>query len=164
MTSRYSNDRNDIFRRLTGYSARVLLGLGLAVVLSMVGLVIAWGLFVFSSSSDRVVFMVMNMVGAGIGASIGVNIAWIKLDRQQKAALLFTFLLCLAGGVVGGLLGYQYAANREYQCCAEPRTTPFIYAAFGAAIGANLLIYLSTLATPLIRAARRGKRPLPHRP
>ena len=163
MTNRYFNDRNDIFRRLTAFSARVLLGLGLGIVLSMVGLVIAWGLFVFSSSGDRTAFMVMNMVGAGIGASVGVNIAWIKLDRQQRAAMLLTLLVCLAGGVVGGLLGYEYAANREYECCAEPRTTPFIYAAFGATIGANLLMYLANLATSGIRMVRSGRRTVPER-
>ena len=149
---------------MTALSARSLLGLGLGIVLSMVGLVIAWGLFVFSSSGDRTAFMVMNMAGAGIGASVGVNIAWIKLDRQQKAAMALTLLLCLAGGVVGALLGYQYAANREYECCAEPRTTPFIYAAFGAAIGANVLMYLVTAATSAIRVIRAGRRTVPERP
>ena len=164
MTSRYLNDRNDIFRRLTAFLARVLLGLGLGIVLSMVGLAIAWGLFVFSSSSDRNAFMVVNMVGAGIGASIGVNIAWIKLDRQQKAAVALTLVLCLAGGIVGALLGYQYAANREYECCAEPRTTPFIYAAFGATVGANLLMYLVNAATSGIRMIRDGRRTVPEPP
>ena len=163
MTSRYLNDRNDIFRRLTAFSARALLGLGLGLVLSMFGLVIAWGLFVFSSSSDRTTFMIVNMVGAGIGAGIGVNIAWIKLDRQQRAAFALTVLLCIAGGLVGGLLGYQYVANREVECCAEPRTSPFIYAAFGATIGANGFMYLLTAATSVIRMIRTGRHTVPER-
>ena len=147
--------------RLVVLAGRVLLSLVLALVLSMVGLVIAWGLFVFSSSGDRIVFMVMNMIGAGIGASIGVNIAWIRLDRQQRTAFVLMALVCLAGGVIGALLGYQYGANREVECCAEPRTSPFIYAAFGATIGGNVIMYLATAATSAVRAIRAGRSAFP---
>lgn len=154
MMNRYISDRSDGIQRLAIFGGRVALGLCMGIVLSMVGLVIAWGLFVFSSSSDRTVFMVMNMLGAGIGAGIGVNVAWIRLDRQQRAALLLMVLISVAGGVIGALLGYQYGANREIECCAEPRTTPFIYAAFGATIGANVIIYLATAATSAFRAMR----------
>ena len=164
MINKYISGRSDGIQRLAIFSGRAVLGLGLGIVLSMVGLAIAWGLFVFSSSSERTVFMVMNMVGAGIGASIGVNIAWIRLDRQQRTAFVLMFLVCLAGGVIGALLGYQYGANREVDCCAEPRTTPFIYAAFGATIGANAAIYLATAATSAIRAIRTGRRAAPERP
>lgn len=163
MINKYISDRTDGIQRLAVFAGRVALGLCLGIVLSMVGLVIAWGLFVFSSSSDRIVFMVMNMIGAGIGASIGANIAWIRLDRQQRTAFALMFLVCLAGGVIGSLLGYQYGANREIDCCAEPRTTPFIYAAFGATIGANVFIYLATAATSIIRAIRIGRRTVPER-
>ena len=164
MINKYISGRSDGIQRLAIFGGRAVLGLGLGIVLSMVGLAIAWGLFVFSSSSDRTVFMVMNMVGAGVGASIGVNIAWIRLDRQQRTAFVLMFLVCLAGGVIGALLGYQYGANREVDCCAEPRTTPFIYAAFGATIGANAAIYLATAATSAIRAIRTGRRAAPERP
>ena len=163
MINKYISDRLDGIQRLAAIGGRVALGLGLGIVLSMVGLAIAWGLFVFSSSSDRIAFMVMNMVGAGIGATIGVNIAWIRLDRQQRAALLLMVLICLAGGVIGALLGYQYGANREFDCCAEPRTTPFIYAAFGATIGSNVTMYLATAATSAVRAIRTGRRTIPGR-
>ena len=159
MITRLIGGRIDDIQRLAIFIGRVALGLCMGIVLSMAGLVIAWGLFVFSSSGDRTVFMVMNMIGAGIGASIGANIAWIKLDRQQRAVVVLTLVLCLAGGIAGGLLGYQYAANREYECCAEPRTTPFIYAAFGASIIANIVIYLVTAsgaATRILRLNRRA--------
>ena len=164
MINKYISDRSDGIQRLAIFGGRVALGMCLGIVLSMVGLVIAWGLFIFSSSSDRTLFMVMNMAGAGIGASIGVNIAWIRLDRQQRTALALTFLICLAGGAVGALLGYQYGANREVDCCAEPRTTPFIYAALGATIGANAIMYLAAAATSIIQAVRTGRRTVPERP
>lgn len=163
MINKHISDRSDGIQRLAIFGGRVALGLCLGIVLSMVGLVIAWGLFVFSSSSDRIVFMVMNMIGAGIGASIGVNIAWIRLDRQQRAAFILMVLVCVAGGVIGALLGYQYGANREVDCCAEPRTTPFIYAAFGATIGGNVFMYLATAATSAVRAIRMGRSTIPGR-
>ena len=163
MINKYISDRTDGIQRLAIFGGRVALGVCLGIVLSMVGLVIAWGLFVFSSSSDRIVFMVMNMIGAGIGASIGANIAWIRLDRHQRTAFALMFLVCLAGGVIGALLGYQYGADREIDCCAEPRTTPFIYAAFGATIGANVIVYLATAATSAIRAFRAGRGTIPER-
>lgn len=155
--------QSDAAMRLALLGGRAGLGLVLALVLSMVGLVIAWGLFVFSSSGDRIVFMVMNMIGAGIGASIGVNIAWIRLDRQQRTAFVLMALVCLAGGVIGALLGYQYGANREVECCAEPRTSPFIYAAFGATIGGNLIMYLAMAAISAVRAIRTGRGAFPER-
>ena len=164
MINKYISYRSDGIQRLTILGGRAALGLSLGIVLSMVGLVIAWGLFVFSSSGDRTVFMAMNMVGAGIGASIGVNIAWIRLDRQQRTVLALMFLVCLAGGVIGALLGYQYGANREIDCCAEPRTTPFIYAAFGATIGANVIVYLANAATSAMRAVLNSKGAFPGRP
>lgn len=164
MITKYFVDRSDEIQRLAIWGGRVLLGLGLGIVMSTVGLAIAWGLFVFSSSGSLNAFMVMNMVGSGIGASIGANIAWVKMDRQRRTTLLFLFLVCAAGGIVGGLLGYQWGANREIDCCAEPRTTPFLYAAIGGTIGANVVMYLATLASSVVRAARRGKRPVPHRP
>ena len=152
-----STDRSDLLRGAAITGGRALLSFGLALVLSMVGLAIAWGLFVFSSSSDRTVFMVMNTVGAAIGASFGANIAWIKLDRQQRLALVLALLLCVAGAAIGGLLGYQYAANREVECCAEPQTTPFMFTAFGAAIGSNVVIYLGIAVSSAARMFRLRK-------
>ena len=64
----------------------------------------------------------------------------------------------MAGGVIGGLAGYRFGANREIECCAEPRTTPFTYTAFGAALGANVVMYLVTATTAVARALRLSRR------
>ena len=163
MINRNSLDRFDLGRKLAILGARGLLGLGLGLVLSMGGLAIAWGLFIFSSSHDRTLFMAMSMVGAGIGASVGVNIAWMKMDRQQLIAVLLALLLCLAGGIIGGMLGYQYGANREIDCCAEPRTTPFTYTAFGATIGANVIMYVVAALAAVARTLRGNQGAVPER-
>ncbi len=141
-----------------------MLGLGLSIVMSMTGLVIAWGLFIFSSASDRSIFMIMSMVGGGAGAGIGPWISWMSMDRQRRFTVILILLLCVAGGIGGGLAGYQFGANREFDCCAEPRTTPFTYTAFGATIGANAAMYLITASTAAARMVRGRRGPIPERP
>ncbi len=157
MIERLTTDRSYTVRAATVLAARALLGLGLGLVLSVVGLIIAWGLFIFSSSGNMNAFMIMTIGGAGIGAGIGAGFSWMKLDRQQRPVLALIVLACVAGGIVGGLAGYQYGANREYDCCAEPTTTPFTFVAVGSAIAANLVMYLITAGTACARMAR-GKR------
>ena len=154
MLGRLLAERSDDIHRLVIFVGRVLLGLVLATALSMVALAIAWGLYIFSGVSDRVAFMVVTMGSGGLGAGIAANIAWIRLDRQQRTGFALTLLLCVAGGVVGALLGYQFGANREFDCCSEPRTNPFTYSAIGAAIGANVVMYLVVAVGAAARAFR----------
>ena len=164
MTIRQLADRYDITRRLTAFVGRAFLGWGLGIVLSMTGLAFAWGLFIFSGATERSTFMIMSMAGGGIGAGIGPAASWIRLDRQHLAAILLTLLLCVAGGVIGGLIGYQFGANREYECCAEPRTTPFTHTAIGATIGANVIMYLIIVVTTVARLVRGGRGAVADRP
>ena len=154
MITRYITDRYDIVPRLAVFAGRFLLGWGLAIVLSMAGLAFAWAMFIFSGASERSTFMIMSMAGGGIGAGIGPAISWMRLDRQQKIVMALVFLLCVAGGVIGGMLGYQFGANRVYECCAEPSTTPFTHTAIGATIGANVAMYLIIVATTAARMVR----------
>ena len=153
-----SREKFDLFRGMAIIAIRVLLSLGLALVLSMVALAVAWGLYIFIGTSSRTTFMIMTMAAGGLGAGIGPNIAWIKMDRQQRSALALTVILCVAGGVIGGLLGYQYGANREIECCAEPHTTPFMNTAFGATIGSNIVIYLVSASTAVAKIFRLNRR------
>lgn len=151
-------DREALFRSVTLLGGRVLLGVGLGLVLSMAGLVIAWGLYIFASASSRETFLIVNLIGAGIGAGIGAYLPWIKLDRQQRMEAALTVLVAIATGVGGGLLGYDYGANREIDCCAEPRTNPFTFTALGAAILANLGMCVVAGITNSIRLRRLGRR------
>lgn len=164
ITNRRNLDTSEIIRQVAITAGRAILGLAMGVVLSMIAMAVAWGLwvFIFSGSSSRTAWMVMFLAGAGIGAGIGAYIAWLKVDRPPWAAIALTLLLTVAGGIAGGVLGYDYGAGREIECCAQPRTGPLTYTAFGAGIMANIAIYLTAaaaLARRRIRAARGN--PLP---
>ena len=87
-------------------------------------------------------WLVMLMAGASIGAGVGAYLGWLKLDRHHWPSIAATILVAVAGGLLGALGGYEYGVNRELECCAEPRTGPFTFAALGAALGANIAIYL----------------------
>lgn len=158
MTIKQFIDRYDVVRWGAELAARGLLGIVLAVVMSMVALAIVWGLYIFSGVNDRVAFMIVTMGGGGLGAGIATNIAWIKLDRQRSYGLALAVLLCVAGGVLGGVIGYQIGANREFDCCAEPRTNPFTYTAVGAGIGANVVMYVLVAFRAAARAYRLNRR------
>ena len=128
----------------------------------MVCLGIAWGLFIFSGATSRNTLLIMSMAGAGLGAGIGSYVAWIRLDRAPWSAIAFAVLLAVIGGVIGGLAGYQYGANREIECCAEPQTAPFTYTAIGATLLANAAMYLAgvgNLAVCMLRSGRRRALP-----
>ena len=126
--------------------------------LSMVCLGITWGLFIFSGASSRNTLLIMSMVGAGLGAGIGAYVAWLKLDRSSWSFVSVAILLAVVGGVLGGMAGYQYGANREIECCAEPQTAPFTYTAIGAAILANVAMYLALAGSAALRAFRTNIR------
>ena len=158
MTIKQFIDRYDIVRWAAALAARGALGIVLAVVLSMVALAIVWGLYIFSGANDRAAFMIVTMGAGGLGAGVGSNIAWIRLDRQRNYGLALTVLLCVAGGVIGGVIGYQIGANREFDCCAEPRTNPFTYTAVGAAVGSNVVMYLVVAFNAAARAYRLNRR------
>ena len=157
MISSKNIEKSDILMRALIFGVRILLGLGLAVVLSMVCLGIAWGLFIFSGASSRNTLLIMSMAGAGLGAGIGAYVAWLKLDRSSWAFFFIAILMAVAGGVLGGMAGYQYGANREIECCAEPQTAPFTYTAFGATLLANAAMYLAVVGSVVLRMFRAGR-------
>ena len=127
------------------------------MILSMVCLAVAWGLYIFSSSSTRIVWLIMLMAGASIGAGVGAYLGWLKLDRQYWPTTIATVLAAIVGGLLGALVGYDYGVNREIDCCAEPRTGPFTFAALGSAVLANIAIYLVKGGGILLGMFRTGR-------
>ena len=152
-----SLDKTDIFRSVLLLTGRILLGLGFSLIFSMVCLAVAWGLYIFSGSSTRMTWLVMLMAGASIGAGGGAYLGWLKLDRHHWPSIVATVLVAIAGGLIGALAGYEYGVSREIECCAEPRTGPFTFAALGSALGANIAIYLAGAGGAAFRRLRAGK-------
>ena len=157
MINSRSIERSDILRRALIIVARIILGLGSSFILSMVCLAIAWGLYVFSGSSNRMTWLVMLMAGASIGAGVGAYLGWLKLDRHHWPTIIATILFAIAAGLLGALGGYDYATNREIECCAEPSTSPFTFAALGAAAAANIALYLVGVGGIAFRMLRTSK-------
>ena len=124
--------------------------MGLAIVLSMAGLGIAWGLYIFSGAVSKTTLLAMSMVGAGTGGGLGASLAWLRIDRNPPLLLTLMFSLGILGGVLGSWLGYQYGANKEVECCAMPETAPFTYTAFGATIGANAAVFAFTIVREIV--------------
>ena len=152
-----SMDKSGIFRWAALLSGRIVLGLGFSLTLSMVCLAVAWGLYIFSGSSTRTTWLVMLMTGASIGAGLGAYLAWLKLDRHHWPSIAATIAFAIAGGLAGALGGYEYGVNREIECCAEPRTGPFTFAALGSAVAANIAMYLAGAGGVAVRWLRAGK-------
>jgi hypothetical protein len=124
--------------------------LGLAIVLSMLLLGIAWGLYIFSGAVSKTTLLVMSIAGAGLGAGLGASLAWLRIDRNPPLVLTLMFALGILGGVLGGWAGYQYGSNKEVECCAMPETAPFTYTAFGATLGANALVFALIIAREIV--------------
>jgi len=131
-------------------AGRVGLGILLAFVFSVVGIVIAWGIYIFSGAVAKTTLLAMLMSGAGIGAGLGGVLAWLRLEGNPLSSLIPTTLLALLAGVGGAWVGYEYGANKEFECCAKPETGPFKYAAIGATLAANGVVLFLGIAREII--------------
>jgi hypothetical protein len=121
------------------FVGRTGLGIVLAIVLSMVGMGIAWGLFVFFGARSLTTLLSLFMVAGGIGAGLGGFLPWLRLERNPLPVLITTMLLVVLAGVVGAWGGYQFGAHQEVTCCAKPDITPLAYTGVGAAVVANVV-------------------------
>ena len=116
---------------------RTVLGVGLAIVFTVIGIGMAWGLFVFSGAQSLTTMLWFLMTGAGIGAGLGGFAAWLRLEGDTWLVLLATASLAAAAGVGGAWGGYEFGARQELECCAMPTVTPVTYTAMGATLVAN---------------------------
>ena len=104
--------------------ARTALGVALAIALSVVGIGVAWGLFVFSGARSFVTLFSLLMIGAGFGAGLGGFLAWLNIDRNTRTNLAVMAAVALLAGVGGAWAGYQIGSQQEVACCAKPDVTP----------------------------------------
>ena len=116
----------------------------------MVGIGLALLLYLFSGAASRATLEAMLMTGAGIGAGIGASLAWLQLEGNPRSILIPTTLLSTLMGVGGAWAGYEYGANREIECCANPEIGSYSYSAFGATLAANGVVLLLGIAREII--------------
>ena len=134
-----SPDR-DIREKLGPYLlpiGRTVAGLVLGIVLSFIGIVVAWGLFIFFGFQSLDLFLGSLFIGAGMGAGVGGFSAWLHLDRENSLILGLTAALLVGAGILGAWGGYEYGSTVKVECCAMPTKSPTYYTAFGATMAAN---------------------------
>ena len=146
----YSSDK-DLREKLGPFLVpigRIALGVCLGVVLSMVGIAIAWALFIFFGGQSANTWLASLYFGAGLGAGTGGFVAWLQLDREENLVLALTAVVVVAAGILGAWGGFEYGSTIEVECCAMPTKSPIYYTALGSAAGANA----AGIAVAVIRA------------
>ena len=159
----------DIMEKLAPFLVpvgRTVAGGVLGVVLSMIGIAIAWSLFIFSGVQSIDVWLGSLFFGAGLGAGVGGFAAWLHLDRENGLVLALSVTIIVGFGVLGAWGGYRYGSTQEVECCAMPTVSPVYYTALGATVVANaaaiaiaaLRAYLTKKWQPEIQNAVRWVR------
>ena len=121
------------------FGGRTVLGVLLAVTLSVIGIGIAWGMFVFWGAVSHTTLLLLFMTGAGVGAGIGSFGAWLRIDLAPRASVLATMaLVIILMGIGGAWGGFQFGGTREVACCVGPTIGPITYTVIGATIAANV--------------------------
>lgn len=130
---------------------RIVLGVLLASLLSVIGIGIAWAMFVFFGAVSHATLLILFMSGAGIGAGLGSFVAWLRVDWVPPWPVVLALVLADIGGAWGG---FQFGANQEVACCTGPAITPITYTALGATAAANAVALAMGVAHEI--KARRG--------
>ncbi len=113
---------------------RTVLGACLGVVLSMIGIGIAWALFIFFGGQSASTWLGSLFVGAGLGAGTGCFCAWLRIDGDELLALMLTAAIIVGAGILGAWGGYEYGSTQEVECCAMPTKSPIYYTALGSVV------------------------------
>ena len=148
----------DAVQPLLNLAGRTLLGALLALALGVLGIAIAWAMFVFFGARSHAVLLAMFMIGAGMGSGLGSLLAWTRIDGVPSRPILLTAaLLVVLAGIAGSWVGFQFGATREVECCVGPAIEPITYMVGGAALFANLAALVMAVAYDVrLRATGRN--------
>ena len=135
--------------------ARTVIGVTLGVVLSMIGIALAWSLYIFFGAQSIETWLASLFFGAGLGAGIAAFVAWLHLDRENGWVLIVTAAFVVGAGIAGAWGGYEYGSNQEVKCCAMPTVSPVYYTALGSAVVANAAGIVFATARAFITKKRR---------
>ena len=137
----------DAVQPLLNLAGRSLLGALLAVALGVLGIALAWAMFVFSGARSHAVLLAMFMIGAGLGGGLGSLLAWTRIDGIPPRPILLTaVLLVVLAGIAGAWGGFQFGATQEVECCVGPTIEPITYMVGGTALFANVAALVMAVA------------------
>ena len=136
-------------------AATGLIGVTFGVVLSMIGIAIAWSLYIFFGGQSIQTWLASLFFGAGLGAGTSAFVAWLHLDRENGWVLISTAAFVVGAGIAGAWGGYEYGSNQEVKCCAMPTVSPVYYTALGSAVVANAAGIVFATARAFITKKRR---------
>ena len=128
----------DIVQPVMVLAGRTVLGLLLSSVFSVIGIGIAWAMFVFFGAAAHTTLLIVFMAGASLGAGLGSYIAFFRVDWAPPAPTMAAMgLVLMLLGIGGAWGGFQFGANQEVACCVGPAITPITYTAMGASAATN---------------------------
>lgn len=137
----------DAVQPLLNLAGRSLLGALLAVALGVLGIALAWAMFVFFGARSHAVLLTMFMIGAGLGGGLGSLLAWTRIDGIPPRPILLTaVLLVVLAGIAGAWGGFQFGATQEVECCVGPTIEPITYMVGGTALFANVAALVMAVA------------------
>ncbi len=133
--------------------ARLLFGLPLAAVLSVIGMAIASAMSVFFGVSGLPTLLALLTIGAGIGAGIGGAAMLFRVDAIPPWPFLILVVVTLSalsalGAWAGLTIGDRITTIQEMNCVGvcdyffKPRT----YMALGAIVVSNAVVLASNIA------------------
>lgn len=143
---------------LIAYLGRSLLGLGMALVFSVVGIIVGrMGVLLFGVTSWNG-WLIMLIAGAGIGAAFGSVAAWLWLKGLGTRFTISLAIIAVAAGVMGSWLAYSYGSSVQGECCASPDMGPIAYAVLGAVASSNLACLVCAAVGQTTVRLRRASR------
>ena len=105
----------DIVQPVLVLAGRTVLGLLLSSVFGVIGIGIAWAMFVFFGAAAHTTLLIVFMAGAGLGAGLGSYIAFFRVDWAPPAPTMAAMgLVLMLLGIGGAWGGFQFGANRHY--------------------------------------------------
>jgi hypothetical protein len=154
LQSQYDRDFREKYGPVLLPIVRLAAGLVSGVILAMVGITIAWSLYIFFGASSINTWLICLYISTGFGTAVASFVAWLHFDQENGWVLLLIFGVALGAGILGTWGGYEYGSALEIECCAEPTKGPAFYGAIGSTLAANA----SGLGVAIVRAVLKRKR------